>query len=273
MGELCQLRGRALVLVAHPDDESIGCGILLQRMQHPLAVFATDGAPRDQQFWRGSVSREEYAQQRKREALLALGIAGVQQAEFLGDYGPEIFVDQELFRHMPAALDVLARIVRVSRPQALLTHAYEGGHPDHDCCSYLACVLGCRFGLPVWEMPLYYNIQEPNGIQKFMVSGEGEVSIVARREEASRKSLMVQSYGTQREFLQNFGLDLERFRPQPAYDYSRRPHEGVLNYEAWGWPITGSDVCAAFMQLQPSRVEPRISRATRTDRLGHRAGA
>src|SRR5579859_2927144 len=110
MEELCQLRGRTLVLVAHPDDESIGCGILLQRMRDPVVVFATDGAPRDPQFWHGSVSRQTYVKVRKQEASLALGIAGVQQAEFLGDYGPEIFVDQELFRHLPAALDVLARI-------------------------------------------------------------------------------------------------------------------------------------------------------------------
>jgi hypothetical protein len=30
------------------------------------------------------------------------------------------------------------------------------------------------------------------------------------------------------------------------YDYARPPHEGVLNYEAWQWSMTGDRVSAAF---------------------------
>ena len=36
------------------------------------------------------------------------------------------------------------------------------------------------------------------------------------------------------------------FRPLAAYDYTRPPHEGLLNYEAWEWPMTGAQVSAAF---------------------------
>jgi N-acetylglucosamine malate deacetylase 2 len=38
----------------------------------------------------------------------------------------------------------------------------------------------------------------------------------------------------------------ETFRPLPAYDYTRPPHDGVLNYEAWQWSMTGRQVSAAF---------------------------
>jgi hypothetical protein len=40
----------------------------------------------------------------------------------------------------------------------------------------------------------------------------------------------------------------------PEYDYARPPHEGVLNYEAWQWPMTGKQVCAAFETYLNSRV-------------------
>src|SRR5579864_495191 len=187
------LPSRALILVAHPDDESIGCGILLQRMREPTVVFATDGAPRAQEFWKGHESRQAYAESRKREALQALELAGVEQAEFLGDYGPEIFVDQELFQHLSEALDVLMRLGQIARPRVLLTHAYEGGHPDHDCCSFLAHALGRRFGIPVWEMPFYYSMQEPKGVQRFLTA-TAESAIEANDDELGRKSQMVASY-------------------------------------------------------------------------------
>ena len=51
VANIAELLGRTLVLVAHPDDETAGCGALLQRMDEPIIVFATDGAPRDKYFW------------------------------------------------------------------------------------------------------------------------------------------------------------------------------------------------------------------------------
>jgi hypothetical protein len=38
-------------------------------------------------------------------------------------------------------------------------------------------------------------------------------------------------------------------RPLPAYDYSLPPHTGQLNYERWQWPMTGNDVCRAFVSF------------------------
>src|SRR5262249_29498499 len=53
---------RPLLLVAHQDDEALGCGILLQRAEHAVVVFATDGAPADEYFWRQYGSRERLAE-------------------------------------------------------------------------------------------------------------------------------------------------------------------------------------------------------------------
>jgi hypothetical protein len=42
-------------------------------------------------------------------------------------------------------------------------------------------------------------------------------------------------------------------RPQIAYDYSRPPHDGKLNYEAWQWTMTGEDVARAFVEFLRAR--------------------
>ena len=70
--KLAPLLGRTLVIVAHPDDETITCGGLLQRMRDPCVVFATDGAPEDAYFWSRFGSRERYAAIREQEAQAAL---------------------------------------------------------------------------------------------------------------------------------------------------------------------------------------------------------
>ncbi len=147
-------------MVAHPDDECVAYGTLLQRMREPHVVYATDGAPKDPYFWQKYGSREEYARLRQAEARAALACVGVKDVEFLADSAPRFgvsFEDQGLFRVLPQAFEALAEIVARLRPEALATLAYEGGHPDHDSCNLLALELGKAFGVAVWEAPLYHR--------------------------------------------------------------------------------------------------------------------
>src|SRR4051812_27083745 len=139
MAWIDELAGRTLVLVAHPDDECIAFGALLQRMREPLVVFATNGSPVDPYFWQRYGSREAYAALRRDEALNSMHAAGVKDVVFLADMpGGETLVDQELFRNLHTAYTLLVDIVARRMSTAILTLAYEGGHPDHDSCSFLA---------------------------------------------------------------------------------------------------------------------------------------
>lgn len=261
MSAPAELLGRTLILVAHPDDEAVGGGVLLQRMRQPIVVFATDGAPRSEFFWKTYGSRASYARRRQEEARAALALAGVDDVAFLAETSHgEAFVDQELHLAIPEAMAELSAIVRRRRPRALLTSAYEGGHPDHDICSFLGAILARQHGLPVWEFPLYHR-RDPNrpAFQQFLVPGEREeIELQISSEEAEIKRRMLATYSSQRAILLSFTATLERLRPQPAYDYSRLPHSGTLNYEAWGWPITGGEVCASMTGfLQTRRRVPR----------------
>lgn len=252
MDALAPLLGKTLVLIAHPDDEAVGCGALLQRMCEPVVVFATDGAPRDPYFWRSYGSREAYAELRRQEARAALTLAGVRHIEFLRA-GEGYFTDQELFRCLRPAPESLSALVRRYSPQALLTLAYEGGHPDHDSCSFLTSVLACRFSLPAWEMPLYFRRADGVALyQQFRSLNGTEVSLQPAAPEQKTKHAMLAAYASQGEMLKQFSAAREWFRPQAAYDYSQPPHAGVLNYEAWGWPIKGAEVSAAFVNFLQS---------------------
>jgi hypothetical protein len=61
------------------------------------------------------------------------------------------------------------------------------------------------------------------------------------------KLKMLACYKSQFDSLPSFNIELERFRPQASYAYSRRPHTGKLNYEIWQWPMTPEEVSAAFV--------------------------
>ncbi|PYY05933.1 MAG: hypothetical protein DMG64_02160 [Acidobacteria bacterium] len=246
--KLAPLLGRTLVIVAHPDDETITCGGLLQRMRDPCVVFATDGAPEDAYFWSRFGSRERYAAIREQEAQAALAAVGVDNFEFLSKHSESPLVDQLLYRALPAAFAALSQIVERRRPECLLTLAYEGGHPDHDSVSFLGAQLGRAFSVPIWEAPLYHRNSEGGGVYQRFVEEHGEiVDCVVGGAELQAKKSMLSCYKSQFDALPSFNAELERFRPQVNYEYSRRPHPGKLNYEHWQWPMTADDVSNAFV--------------------------
>lgn len=234
---------RTVVFVAHPDDEAVGCGALLQRIADPIVIFATDGAPRADYFWQNYGSRERYAEVRADEARCALSAVGVRQLYFVGR--SEGIADQELHTQLDRAYHKLADILDDVQPQSILTLAYEGGHPDHDACCFLAAQAAQQFGVPAWEMTLYHRQGSEIVRQAFLDNGES-VDLDVTREELLLKQDMFAVYESQAEVLREFLPYVERFRPVQAYDFSRPPHSGVLNYEAWGWPMTGSELCSAF---------------------------
>lgn len=254
MGTPAALLKRTLVLVAHPDDEVIGCGGLLQRMKQAAIVFCTDGAPYDDYFWRSYGSREAYARLRQEEARRALRYIGRNvEPIFLADRDPAL-VDQQLFRFLPQAFDTLNRLIREWLPDALLTLAYEGGHPDHDSCCFLTAQLAREHAIPAWEVPLYHRSTDGLGVkQEFAIPGDDEVVLHASPDEQDVKRKMLEAYASQGDIVAHFGVDLERIRPIADYDFSRPPLPGVLNYEAWQWRITGAEVAEGFVRFLEER--------------------
>src|SRR5206468_9776522 len=121
--------------------------------------------------------------------------------------------DQELFRHLEDAAKSLTEIIRRVSPRALLTSAYEGGHPDHDCCNFLVNPLARRTGIPAWEMPLYHRDLGGQKNQEFWDAHDGEQLLEPSYTEIKKKQQMVAAYSSQSDTLKQFSSPLERFRP------------------------------------------------------------
>jgi N-acetylglucosamine malate deacetylase 2 len=241
MLQISDLLERTLVIVAHPDDECIAAGVLLQRIRTSVTVFCTDGAPRDDYFWSAYGSREKYIQVRQAEAMTA--------AQIIGSSSAPVFlpiIDQELYLNLAVAFQAFRNLVSTLQPQALLTLAYEGGHPDHDCCAFLARAVGIADDIPVWEAPLYHQTSCGPQRQNFLVPADDTWRLTVSSSELTRKQQMTACYKSQAHVLKGFDLATEIFRPQIQYDFSRPPTSDVINYEAWQWPIRAKDVCSAF---------------------------
>src|SRR5262249_40730026 len=177
MADFKPLLGTTLVLVAHPDDEVVVCGLLMQKMRKAVVVFATDGAPRNEGFWKQFGSRSAYANVRRNEAQQALGSIGA-HAIFLAEHVQGGIADQELFLNLPAAIAEVESIVSQIEPDCILTPAYEGGHPDHDAACFIGAMLGPRTKVPVWESPLYHRKTDGSvAVQTFpqLTGGEREL--------------------------------------------------------------------------------------------------
>ncbi|MBV9182652.1 MAG: PIG-L family deacetylase [Acidobacteriaceae bacterium] len=234
---------RLALLAAHPDDETIGATRLLAQLSLPLVIFLTDGAPRHTRFWSPQApgSREEYAALRREEAERALAHAGIgsQQIVFLGG------VDQEVIFEIGRLTACLVETLQAQETEAVLTHAYEGGHPDHDAAALMANLAVSR--LPQAARPELFEMTSYHARDGRCVSGEflpaqqvDEICLELSAQEQQRKRRMMDEYGSQRLVLENFPIRSERIRRAPTYDFSRPPHPGKLWYECMGWPLAGA---------------------------------
>ena len=233
------IRQRLLIVVAHPDDETVGMGAQLCRLRGALLLHVTDGAPRDGEDARGAgfTDPAEYAAARRSElaAALAAGDAQGIRTMRLG------LADQEACRELVRLVNDIAAVLRRERPAAVVTHAYEGGHPDHDATAFAvhgACQLTEDGSAPsVIEMPLYHADRGRLVAGRFLPADSAGVTIPLRREARRRKRRMVACFQTQRRVLSQFDLRTERFRLAPTYNFAAPPHPGTLIYETFGWRI------------------------------------
>jgi N-acetylglucosamine malate deacetylase 2 len=237
---------RLMVLAAHPDDETIGASVLLARLPDSIVIYVTDGAPRDSRFWTGGSydSREQYAQTRQAETLHALAYAGIAQHRVFWLRA----VDQEAVFEVPRLAAHLAKLLEEFRPHVIVTHPYEGGHPDHDSAALVARIalllVKTEMRPAVVEMTSYHARNGKCVTGEFLNSGlSSEIRFELLAEDRERKQRMIRAYASQRLILEDFPIDRERLREAPEYDFTQPPHPGKVWYECMGWPMTGARWC------------------------------
>lgn len=234
---------RAVVAIAHPDDETVGLGARLLRLHGATFIYMTDGAPRDLQDARaaGFSTCEAYARARRDELRTAFVLAGLDpvHARFLD------LPDQETAYHLVHLTHVMKQILHEAEAELVITHPYEGGHPDHDATAFAvhaACRLCAAEGRPVptiIEAPYYHNRNGLMTTGDFLPDTGGDIRTLALSEvEQALKRRLIACFLTQAQTLAQFPTDVERFRPAPCYDFERPPHDGPLLYEIFGWGLT-----------------------------------
>ena len=240
------MRGDSVTLIVapHPDDEVLGAGIWIQRhlRRQVHIVHVTDGSPRDLKDATrlGFSNRQEYAAARRRELFEALKLVGISPYQ-CAECG---VADQEAFLNLPEIVDRLDSLFGELRPHRILSPAYEGGHPDHDAAAFAVAMLRSRRpGFEHLEFPLYHSDNNGQMVTGQFLGGADfarQQVLALTPRERDLKSAMLACFRTQQEILSRFGVEIERFRSAPAYDFTLPPHSGPLLYERWGWPIHGA---------------------------------
>lgn len=234
-----------VIIAAHPDDETVSAGGRLAYLKDCTIVHVTDGAPRNMYdaTKAGFTTRGAYMRARRSELAAALAVVGIgmDQTRSIG------LVDQEASLDMAGLAARLAEILGELRPKAVLTHPYEGGHPDHDATAlgvHGALKLLARRGVLVPELIEFTSYHDTSGGMsafEFLPCGICSAKTVYLSDRVCKlKRQMVECFTTQQKTIAPFPVELERFRDAPEYDFTVPAHPGTLFYERYDWGMTGS---------------------------------
>jgi LmbE family N-acetylglucosaminyl deacetylase len=238
---------RILLIAAHPDDETIGAGVLLSQAEGPAVVHVTDGSPINMADARaaGFSTREAYMAARRDEVLRALSHAGIAPHAVTRLH----FIDQQVSFRMKELALAIAGLLDELQPDVLLTHAYEGGHPDHDAVAFACHAARWIYSAAESQRDLRiiefagYNWQDGLCASEFLPSsGSKEYEFRLDPEQRSLKMHMLGEFRTQVKPLEPFMLaNCERFRIAPEYDFLHPPLAGRLFYENFDWGVDGAE--------------------------------
>jgi LmbE family N-acetylglucosaminyl deacetylase len=135
---------RVLVLGAHPDDETTGCG-------GTMALLAAGGATVDVAVatsgdaTAGSpMSPEETARRREDESRRAAALVGAQPPRFFGH------PDGALSEHVDALAADLRGVLADLDPEAVFLPWFLDGHPDHQAVPRALRAAGVRDDVELW---------------------------------------------------------------------------------------------------------------------------
>ena len=225
------------IVVAHADDETLFAGALLRRLRDARLIHVTDGAPRDMRDAErlGFATREEYAAVRARELDAAVAALGGDPAR--RGYGVP---DQEA---IDAVERIAARLAEDLRGAAVVaTHAYEGGHPDHDAVA-LATAMACdRLGdaAPARVEFASYHLVEGERVWATFHPDPccPEHVRTLDGEDAARIERALAAHASQAAVFDAWRPDVERWRAAPHYDFTAAPPPGACLYDLFGWTLT-----------------------------------
>jgi LmbE family N-acetylglucosaminyl deacetylase len=154
-----------LIVMAHPDDESMGCGGLILRHTRAGVPVGLISATRGEAGWKGKpigAKKEDLAQIRTgelEEAAAALSISGVELWDY-PDGGVNTCDQQEITQRIWEQISKL-------RPKAVVGWGPDGvyGHPDH--ISVGACTDVAVNSMAEGDRPALYHLAVDQQVADF----------------------------------------------------------------------------------------------------------
>lgn len=225
---------RCAVIVAHPDDEVFGAGGLISRLPDVTVLHITDGTPRNGYYADAGYSdRSEYARALIQECRSALALANI-PPERIVEFG---FVGERVPHQLAQLTRRVAAFLQYTAPDIVLTHPYEGGHPDHDATAFAthaALRLLQRHGFKppsVFEMALHPTRDGKSRVLDFLPHDAAEITtLLLDKKGRDLKRQMFACFKTSPQSVRENSFR-ERFRRPPRYDFAVPPKAGTLNYE------------------------------------------
>lgn len=198
----------ALMLVAHPDDEVLGASLTMCGLRSLHLVHATDGAAG---AGVGGIA-DRFAE--LDSALARLGVAPVRTR--LG------FPDGTLVDSAKTLAAALAPML--ASVELLVTHALEGGHPDHDACALAAQIACARDGashVTRLEFAVYARIDGAIRTNTFSPGRSQPTVFALSAAEQARKRHALEAFASQRHVVDRFPLGIETLRASSDEDFTR----------------------------------------------------
>lgn len=220
-----------LIVVAHPDDEAIGCSFLLQRCSAASIVFCTSGASYANTDWKAFGSVSLYTAIREQEARNSLACASpTEDVHFLR------FEDGALHHSIPDLYRELCRLILKLTPGCVVTHVCEGGHPDHDVCAIVCGMAASSMNIGCLQMPLYGHHGKHFLLQRFRPAIQESYRLAPTREEILIKRKMLAAYASQDHALRDIRTDVSEIFAPFTLTESKGFLQDLAHYAVGGKP-------------------------------------
>lgn len=230
------------LVVAHSDDETLWAGGALSRLPELTLVHLTDSAPVDMRDARrlGFSNRGDYARARAGELETALEILQARPRRLA--FG---IPDQQAVEQVCAVATQLA--ASLGDVAAILTHPYEGGHPDHDAAALAVRLAVDRIAREKGRAPARVEFacyHAGAGARRFGAFWPDPACPERARPFGTGEHRLVRSalaaHRTQAAVIGGWCPEAERWRAAPDYDFAAPPPPGTCLYDGFGWAMTST---------------------------------
>lgn len=209
------------LVVAHPDDETISSTQFIEYFRDRVHVV----------FVTGSRERDKEAQ----EALFCAGLIDLKRIHFLD------FPETTVYRHCLSIRCELVDLLASIGPDIVITHAFEGGHFDHDLTRFLIEKI---FGEDLGSLPcllaqfaLYYCQDGKFHHNEFIDPLPTDICLTPDERLIGLKRRMIDLYESQTNYLKFFDpgnterLRICKIRGETRSRFLVRPHSGTIGYD------------------------------------------